>query len=93
MAYSDRDGHGFRARLARSLSIYAQYQLAGLGMSGMSILSMLLADRFMLTREPNLALFYVAVLAVPLGVWGLVKAVRFYAAARPETLGAHLQPR
>ncbi len=73
--------------------LYAQYQLAGLAMSGMSILSMLLADRFMLTREPSLALLYIAILAVPLGVWGLVKAARFYAVTAPETMDATLQAR
>jgi hypothetical protein len=84
MAHFGRDNLAMQSRLRRSVWIYGRYQLAGLALSGLSILSMLVADRSMLSREPKLALLYVAVLAVPVGVWGLVKAVRFYsAAARP----------
>lgn len=81
MTHFSHDDLETRSRLWRGLWIYGQYQLAGLALSGLSILSMLVADRSMLSREPKLALLYIAALAVPVGAWGLVKAVRFYAAA------------
>ena len=93
MAYSGHDEHGFQARLTRSLWIYAQYQLAGLAMSWLSIVSMLAADRNMLTREPSLALIYLFALAVPLGAWGVVKAIRCFAVAPPRMQDAPLQAR
>lgn len=93
MAYYGHDEHGFQARLTRSLWIYAQYQLAGLALSWLSIVSMLAADRNMLTREPNLALIYLFALAVPLGACGVVKAIRRFAVARPQIQNATLQPR
>ena len=84
MAHFSHDDLHSPSRLWRSLWLYGQYQLAGLAMSALSILSMLAADRSLLSREPKLALLYVAALVVPAGVWGLVKAVRFCAqTARP----------
>ncbi len=86
MAHFGRDNLEMRSRLWRSLWIYGQYQLAGLALSGLSVFSMVVADRSMLSREPKLALLFVAILAVPVGVWGLVKAVRFYRAAARSLL-------
>jgi hypothetical protein len=84
MAHFSHSDLDTRPRLWRILWIYGQYQLAGFALSGLSILSMLAADRNMLSREPRLALLYVAALALPVGVWGMAKAVRFYGeAARP----------
>jgi hypothetical protein len=91
MAHFSHDDLHSPSRLWRSLWIYGQYQLAGLALSGLSILSMIVADRSMPSREPKLALLYVVVLAVPVGVWGLVKAVRFYSAAARPAVEADIQ--
>jgi hypothetical protein len=66
--------------LRRSLKIYSAYQAGGLGLWVLSVVSMLMADQTVLTREPRLPLLYLVVLGGLFGGLGAFKAWRAYQA-------------